>query len=93
MKVKTITVSVIILAAVIGFFAAGRYFVSRRETAAAKTAKELYYCPMHPNFTSDKPGECAICGMSLVKRGRCPASRTKNGSRSNRRKYCSIAIR
>jgi multidrug efflux pump subunit AcrA (membrane-fusion protein) len=23
---------------------------------------------MHPNFTSDKPGDCAICGMSLVKR-------------------------
>jgi hypothetical protein len=34
----------------------------------AKTTKELYYCPMHPNFTSDKPRECAICGMSLVKR-------------------------
>jgi multidrug efflux pump subunit AcrA (membrane-fusion protein) len=23
---------------------------------------------MHPNFTSNKPGDCAICGMSLVKR-------------------------
>jgi multidrug efflux pump subunit AcrA (membrane-fusion protein) len=23
---------------------------------------------MHPNFTSDKPGDCPICGMSLVKR-------------------------
>ncbi len=34
----------------------------------AKTTKELYYCPMHPNFTSDKPRECPICGMSLVKR-------------------------
>ena len=30
--------------------------------------KDLYYCPMHPNFTSDKPGDCSICGMSLVKR-------------------------
>lgn len=27
----------------------------------------IYYCPMHPNFTSEKPGSCAICGMSLVK--------------------------
>jgi membrane fusion protein, copper/silver efflux system len=33
-----------------------------------QAAKDLYYCPMHPNFTSDKPGDCAICGMSLVKR-------------------------
>ncbi|MBI4651711.1 efflux RND transporter periplasmic adaptor subunit [Candidatus Desantisbacteria bacterium] len=29
---------------------------------------ELYYCPMHPGFVSDKPGECAICGMKLVKK-------------------------
>ncbi len=26
----------------------------------------IYYCPMHPNYTSDKPGECPICGMDLV---------------------------
>jgi Cu(I)/Ag(I) efflux system membrane fusion protein len=29
--------------------------------------KALYYCPMHPNYTSDKPGTCPICGMDLVK--------------------------
>jgi Cu(I)/Ag(I) efflux system membrane fusion protein len=34
----------------------------------AKGVKGLYYCPMHPSFTSDRPGNCAICGMSLVKR-------------------------
>lgn len=27
---------------------------------------ELYYCPMHPNYTSDRPGACPICGMDLV---------------------------
>jgi Cu(I)/Ag(I) efflux system membrane fusion protein len=25
-----------------------------------------YHCPMHPNFRSDKPGTCGICGMRLV---------------------------
>lgn len=25
-----------------------------------------YHCPMHPNFRSEKPGECGICGMKLV---------------------------
>jgi Cu(I)/Ag(I) efflux system membrane fusion protein len=29
--------------------------------------KELYYCPMHPDYTSEKPGSCPICGMNLVK--------------------------
>jgi membrane fusion protein, copper/silver efflux system len=28
--------------------------------------KRLYYCPMHPTYTSDKPGECPICNMTLV---------------------------
>jgi multidrug efflux pump subunit AcrA (membrane-fusion protein) len=72
MKVKTIAVGVIVLLAVIAFFAAGRYFANRQEAASTKTAKELYYCPMHPNFTSDRPGECSICGMTLVKRGVSP---------------------
>ncbi len=35
--------------------------------AAAKARKDLYYCPMHPNYTSDRPGDCPICGMKLVK--------------------------
>lgn len=30
--------------------------------------RDVYYCPMHPNFTSDRPGSCSICGMTLVKK-------------------------
>ncbi len=25
-----------------------------------------YHCPMHPTYISNQPGECPICGMSLV---------------------------
>jgi len=32
----------------------------------APEKKALYRCPMHPTYTSDKPGSCAICGMDLV---------------------------
>ncbi|MGZ6143268.1 MAG: efflux RND transporter periplasmic adaptor subunit [Myxococcales bacterium] len=37
-----------------------------RRHPAADAHKPLYHCPMHPNYTSDKPGDCAICGMKLV---------------------------
>jgi RND family efflux transporter MFP subunit len=30
-------------------------------------AKDVYYCPMHPDYKSDKPGDCPICNMTLVK--------------------------
>ncbi|HPC83423.1 MAG TPA: efflux RND transporter periplasmic adaptor subunit [Thermoanaerobaculaceae bacterium] len=25
-----------------------------------------YYCPMHPSYVSDRPGDCPICNMKLV---------------------------
>ncbi len=36
-------------------------------TAQTEThAHTTYVCPMHPSITSDRPGECPICGMQLV---------------------------
>src|SRR6266850_1497019 len=29
--------------------------------------KDVYYCPMHKDYHSDKPGNCPICSMKLVK--------------------------
>jgi membrane fusion protein, copper/silver efflux system len=29
--------------------------------------KSDYYCPMHPSYHSDKPGNCPVCAMKLVK--------------------------
>ena len=31
--------------------------------AAKAPLKVMYHCPMHPNYISDHPGKCPICGM------------------------------
>jgi Cu(I)/Ag(I) efflux system membrane fusion protein len=37
------------------------------QTDAAKKPHTAYHCPMHPQIIQDKPGNCPICGMDLVK--------------------------
>ncbi len=52
----------------ISSWVAWRVAESRTPTSAKaehKAGAMLYRCPMHPNYTSDKPGECPICGMTL----------------------------
>jgi len=42
---------------------------SHNDTRAKSSAKAIskYICPMHPQITSDRPGQqCSICGMDLV---------------------------
>jgi hypothetical protein len=72
MKKSNIITAIVVIAVMVA--AAGvflnSYYHFLRSPPAAAGKKEIYYCPMHPNFTSDKPGDCKICGMSLVKRQR-----------------------
>ncbi len=62
--------SIIIIVAV----AAGAIYVlnqklgSRQQHSGMTGQKEIWYCPMHPHYTSDKPGTCPICFMKLVKK-------------------------
>lgn len=35
---------------------------------SAQPGDNIYYCPMHPTYTSDRPGDCPICNMKLVKK-------------------------
>ena len=55
-----------------GIFFAG-YTANRQHgpVAATDTAKQStsYSCPMHPQYTSDRQGDCPICGMRLEPAG------------------------
>ncbi len=52
-----------------GIFFAG-YMANRRPAPGVSSAtvrQALYYtCPMHPQYKSEKPGDCPSCGMRLV---------------------------
>ncbi|MEQ1918153.1 MAG: efflux RND transporter periplasmic adaptor subunit [Elusimicrobiota bacterium] len=42
------------------------YVMTRGDSSHESRHATKYQCPMHPSYTSDKPGDCPICGMSLV---------------------------
>jgi len=37
-------------------------------TESAGSAQGPYVCPMHPDVTSNKPGTCPVCGMTLARK-------------------------
>lgn len=37
-----------------------------RKAADQQVGATQYHCPMHPTIVTDKPGDCPICGMTLV---------------------------
>lgn len=65
MKRKLLAIGLILLVIFGGFILTQRHQHKaghQRESAV----KQVYYCTMHPNYTSDRAGQCPICGMTLV---------------------------
>ena len=69
-RIRKLSLTGLLILAVAAFV----YFASirrqaRHETAMGQAAaeKDVYYCPMHKTYHSDKPGNCPICGMKLVR--------------------------
>lgn len=69
MKKKLLTIFLTIFSVGIVALALKNTFMpeSSHLESSAKETKELYFCPMHPNYTSDRPGSCPICHMDLVR--------------------------
>src|SRR5207249_4349469 len=45
-----------------------RLLPGKAHPAGAAALRDVYYCPMHKDYQSDKPGNCPICSMQLVKK-------------------------
>jgi Cu(I)/Ag(I) efflux system membrane fusion protein len=61
----------ILITFVVMIAVAGGYFAVRRISLGLgakqiSAEQRVYYCPMHPHYKSDKPGNCPICSMKLV---------------------------
>ncbi len=59
-------IGVVVIVLVVGGFLLVTGHVSPVTSQASRRA--TYYCPMHPAYTSDRPGDCPICNMKLVKK-------------------------
>ncbi len=68
MKKNKFVIGIALLAAVM----AGLVMISKSGVpsfqVSSQKGKDVYYCPMHPTYTSDRPGDCPICNMKLVKK-------------------------
>ena len=51
-----------------GAFAGYLLYTHYTHGHSSQDARQMtrYQCPMHPSYTSDKQGDCPICGMKLV---------------------------
>ena len=63
---RIIAVTAVAVFLVAGSFAGGTWWAHRSGAARASAhAATVYTCPMHPDYRSDHPGDCPICGMRL----------------------------
>ena len=67
-----------ILIGLLALVLVGTTFIVAGRHKAGSTPTAVYYCPMHPTYTSDRPGDCPICNMKLVKKEEAPSPEAEN---------------
>jgi multidrug efflux pump subunit AcrA (membrane-fusion protein) len=64
---RIIVIIVLAVSLAAGAFAGGTWWAHRSgATHASAYAATVYTCPMHPDYRSDHPGDCPMCGMRLT---------------------------
>src|SRR5712664_413041 len=66
-KITLVGLLVLALAAFAYFAVIRRQPRHEMAMGQAEAQKDVYYCPRHKTYHSDKPGNCPICSMKLVK--------------------------
>ena len=63
------TIIFVCLTALVGFASSCSGNKSKEAEPAEQSAmKVIYTCRMHPQVVQDQPGNCPICGMTLIKK-------------------------
>jgi Cu(I)/Ag(I) efflux system membrane fusion protein len=63
---RIIVIFVLAVSLAAGAFAGGTWWAHRSGAAHPSAhAATVYTCPMHPDYHSDHPGDCPMCGMRL----------------------------
>jgi len=65
---KYLKYSLVVLGIAIVGFAIYYFAIKSDNHSESAHQKEVYTCSMHPQIIQDKPGNCPICGMVLVKK-------------------------
>jgi len=64
---RIVAITVVAMSLAAGAFAGGTRWAHRSAGAPASAhPAPVYICPMDTDYHSDHPGNCPICGMSLV---------------------------
>lgn len=73
---------ILIVTGVMVLIVGGKLLWPKSHNQEQQAHKDIYYCPMHPTYTSDKPGICPICQMKFVKREMTPEPMADNSAMS-----------
>jgi Cu(I)/Ag(I) efflux system membrane fusion protein len=75
MPVKKKNINPLLIIILVAAIAGGWFLLKNNGTGSglstgsmSSMAKQLYTCVMHPFITKEKPGNCPICGMDLIKK-------------------------